>query len=268
MWQSISETVRELSSNPWITLSGWVFGIVSLFTPLVWRGQRNQLPTFAVDERVIFDSVTKVHPDLSIRFKNKPVQNLCLTTVYIWNEGGESIRQEDVAISDPLRILMPQDVELLHVEITNITTIAGGFRLDPVRTDGSIPISFDHVDKRQGCEVSVLHTQSYLATLGVAGTFVGVGLIKPSSSLVPSAHRRFLTITSAIAGMVLLAVLVGKPASEWVILLIFPIFVALLTRDEINRRREYRYQRIFPRKGPYSELGEWSRIRERIGLGD
>jgi hypothetical protein len=94
MTDELSKFMQFLASSPWLTLSGWVIGLISLLA--AFRRRKSKLPMFAIESRVVFDNLSRVHHDLSIRFRDQPVSDLGLTTVYIWNDGREAVRREDI----------------------------------------------------------------------------------------------------------------------------------------------------------------------------
>lgn len=208
MWQSFSNYVAELSTNPWVTMSGWLVGILGGVVWLFKRGPRVKRPVFATERRIVIQDADAVHPELSIRFRDKPVSNLSVTSVYFWNDGGEAIRQEDFSRNDALRIVKPKDMEILHAEIAAVTSLSSGLTLGVEREDGSISLSFEHVGHNEGCQISILHTLS-AHPITLAGTCINVG---PVSRYKP--------------GFKNLALSIGSP------LLVFCIFYLLLKEDD------------------------------------
>lgn len=262
MLQSISEVIRNLATDPWVTMSGWLFGLLGLAA--LFRGTRKKIPTYALDQRVIFEDLSRVHPDLAIRFRDQPVNNLGLTTVYVWNEGAESVRASDFSANDPLRVVIPDDVTVLHAEITNTSSEACGFALNDVGKPNTLQIAFEHMDHRQGVEVAVLHTLASASSIKVQGTMIGAGKLSPVSKLTGPARRFIACGVIAMAGALLAAIVASFLDASWKAWpeYAFGSGLAVLFVGVIwESSRRYRYNRIFPQRGRYRSLGEWSRNR-------
>jgi hypothetical protein len=252
MWEFFDKLIAHLAPNPWVQMSGWMFSLLPLLGWLVSRRPRRQ-PTYAIDKRVIFEDLGKVHPDLSISFRQDPVPNLALTTIRIWNEGRIAIRSQDVSTHDPLSIVVPNDVTQLHIEVTATSGPAGGFSLGGT-IDGVTPIVFEVMDNLQGCEVAILHTLGSGGYLKVRGTFIESAPLMAHDS--GWWRRRFWLLA-----FIVIAVPVGwifQLGSGYTVICMV-VAVALVFADLFDRRL-FRDQKLFKRS-PYTGLGEWSRTR-------
>lgn len=198
MLDNISELAAKLSSNHWVTLTSWLFGLLGLIS-LIKRHPRRR-PFFALEERVIIPHRSKIHGDLAISFRGASVDSLALTTIFFWNGGKEPIRKSDVAPNDPVLLSIPEGMQVLHYEVTEVASISCGVALGRGNSDSEILIEFDHMDFRQGAGIAILHTLDP-QPITVRGTIIGADpIIRRHSNPTISVGRFpfWVTVTSII----------------------------------------------------------------------
>jgi hypothetical protein len=156
-------------------------------------------------------------PRLAVTWDGKPVDNLCVCRIGLWNEGNGPITQDRLPKSDPLRIVAPKHTHILASEIANIsrqnlpiearptTTTQGQDAVDVQITGG------DALEKLDGVAVRVFFTGDCTATFRPQGRVIGApaGFVKSGrrektpSDLLPILFSYTATIALVIVILVL-----------------------------------------------------------------
>jgi hypothetical protein len=144
-----------------------------------------------------------------VRFKGVEVPRLTRTRLVLWNPRWAVVHREDIAESDPLRIVF-REAEVLDVRLTAQTRDAISFTSE-VR-DGGCYILFDFLDRHDGVSLELLHTASDTARPSIQGTVKGLpagissfGHSTPARPRDPSPEARI----SLPAGILFVCLLVG-----------------------------------------------------------
>ena len=141
-----------------------------------------------VDTALIAENGTSVLDGrIEIRFDNMTIDRVTKTTLWIWNSGNRTIHRSDIAQSDRLRIVLPDDTKILQVK-TSSGVIANDVTVSELTSDAIFP-SFEFLDPDQGFKCEILHTAPK-NTAKVVGTIKGIGHLK--NYIVTSVKDNFL----------------------------------------------------------------------------
>jgi len=132
---------------------GIVLGILGLVTGYVFyrKGLRIKQPMVAYKTNDIIRGYGSKFDDLEILYKHERVENLSVTKIVFWNEGAETIDKLDLQTIDPLRIIAKFEELILDVKTLSNNNSASQFSCSLSDDKRSAEITFDYVDKRQGC---------------------------------------------------------------------------------------------------------------------
>lgn len=126
---------------------------------------------------------TKNHPDVTVRFKGTPVEDLRRARVACWNSGSEAVRADDVP-SVGLRLRLPL-ARLLSVATVGMTNHVG-FRAHEL-DEHTLAVRFDYLNPGDFGLVEVLYDVSAF----LRGTKVDVALDAPVIGARKTEWRRF-----------------------------------------------------------------------------
>ena len=170
-WSAVVEN-PELSVV--LAAVGLLVGIVG--TLVAVKSRRIRKPRFAVSgQNLIRDFAARLE-GLDIRYRGQPISTLTVTKVAIWNKGSETIKSEDIASSDPLRISILGG-EILDIEVIQTTKPSNLFKVAMGSEDEAL-VRFEYLDKNDGGVVQLLHTGSSPAKVRVLGAIIGAGTVK------------------------------------------------------------------------------------------
>lgn len=169
-------------SLDWISL---IVGI-ALFVvgiPLAYFiGRRNrQVPDLrtAVDfDRIVEPGDWLLQGDLTVVFDGATLNRVSRTYLAVWNQRGDTVRAADILPSDPLRIAVESDDEVLRARIVAFSRHQVAARVE--RSGEFTLVDFDFMDSRDGFVIEVLHRGSQPAAL--TGTLPGVTWRKPKQA--------------------------------------------------------------------------------------
>ena len=96
--------------------------------------------------------------EFGVSVKDKSYQDLYLTKVYLFNEGEQALSGEDVSKidHDPIRIVIPKDLKLVHYNIDNEETTSA-ITANLILYNGNLVLKFDFLNPDYQYVVNLLH---------------------------------------------------------------------------------------------------------------
>jgi hypothetical protein len=141
-----------------LTILGWVLGLGSSYF-FYQRSKRLKQPTWVIQgDHLIRGGAGLRLPKFDMRYDGSPVQNLTVSKIWLWNNGREPIRKEDIPPRDPLRIEPVGHTRLLDVEVLGTSHNWVSFSCVPLADHGNVQIQFEFLDQSQGGALQVVHT--------------------------------------------------------------------------------------------------------------
>ena len=212
-----------LNHNSWLNLVFLVLAVTSIMISiyLFIRSRKEKAPHFSIRTfKLIEDSLTKIEA-VEILYQGKRVKNLTLSKIALWNKGRDSINANDIAPTDPLKIGINPQYQLLAAEIICSQTKANNFSITPNLENNEVKIDFDYFDTNEGVVIQVYHTGKQSEDVSLKGTVKGVTRI---THIVPGEDY----LTDSFVARVTSSLRIRKIKSGPLRLTIL-IFLALLT---------------------------------------
>lgn len=98
--------------------------------------------------------------------------SVAVTWIAVWNNGKIAIAKSDLSSHNPLRIISTRNARILSAEVVGRSD-PGNHPLVAVDRDGkTAQISFEYLNYRHGCMVSVIHTGTTTRFLSIAGDVI------------------------------------------------------------------------------------------------
>ena len=177
----IGSGLDQLQCLDWSGYMNNPIGIISFVIPtflaifFYLKGKKEKKPTFQIRSFNLVKEFSKKVTTIGLLYSGEKVENLTITKVIFWNMGNEPIRKDDIAVADPIRIVVDNKYEIFEAEILNDTTNeANQFEL--VKKDNkSIIITFDFVSHAEGVAVQIAHSGLSSEDVTLAGTIIGSG---------------------------------------------------------------------------------------------
>jgi hypothetical protein len=189
---------------------GIVIGIAGIFIGVIvsYYFYRKSLRVkglcFSIKTENFIEGYSTRFNDLTIRYKDKEIENLSVSKVLFWNNGNETIDRDDILTAFPLHIFAVDDVEILDVKVLDSNNVASRFTSSLSEDGKSAYLSFDYLDSQQGAVIQVIHTGTSPLSVYIHGHVKGV---KEISYKEVERGRGFLFISMSVFNLSLLWIL-------------------------------------------------------------
>jgi hypothetical protein len=185
-WQN----VKDFFSNPIVT---FVLGIfVSIITDTIFfrKGKNERKPKYYIKSNNLVSDFSNKLDNLRLFYIDKSIKNLTISKIAFWNEGKQTIENDDIVERDPLRIESLGDFEILDVKILKQSNeLVNNFSLEQINNK-QFKIKFKLLDKMQGVALQVIHTGKGSSDIIIDGYVEGAG--KPTLSYTKDIVSKFL----------------------------------------------------------------------------
>lgn len=168
----IGQIYAQLNYNNFSMLIGIAGLILAVFTYFKTREFR-QAVYRQKSENIIGGVNPELESRIEIRCDNLVISRVTKTTVWLWNNGNQTIRRADISEADPLRITFPENTQIIEAKIAGMSLAANAVGVKAIKGNQVFP-SFDFLDSTQGFACEILHNgQPDKCT--IRGTIIGAG---------------------------------------------------------------------------------------------
>lgn len=115
--------------------------------------------------------------DLKIEYKGNTTENFTITNFAIWNAGKKTIRSEDIASLDKIRIEAVGSVKILDAILLKRSVEENKFEKHFNPKTNNVELSFEYLDYNHGAAIQIFHTGKSSNDVDVRGTFKSHGKI-------------------------------------------------------------------------------------------
>jgi hypothetical protein len=164
-----------ITSDPRFNIVSLALAVLSVVLAIIfyYRSKSVKIPCYGRKSQTLVTPELMEHSPLRVTFNSKPVETLTMTYVAFWNDGKATIGGEDVAATDPLRIVADEKCDILAAEIICSNRPANGFKVNLRRQDRVVHINFDFVDNKNGVVIRIYHTGQENQDIDIIGTIKG-----------------------------------------------------------------------------------------------
>lgn len=152
----------EIINQGWfgsiVGLLGVVVGVIGI---LLYRNMKiGPIPTCQLRSlRLLGKEEQELPPEVEIRYKNKEVPRLTLTSAYLWNAGKTMMRGNQIVEDDPLRYEFDPSDEILKAHVATSTKPANKVTVrEADNQKHTLLVDFDYLDPGDGARIDILHT--------------------------------------------------------------------------------------------------------------
>lgn len=151
-----------------ISLSVGILGVI-----LTIRSIKKMKPSYSVRNIKLFSEKIQTIDDLNVLWQGKPLKNLTLSRVLIWNRGREPIRRADIAPADCIRIGVDPESEIIACKVDKCSNNSNNFH---ARIENKIVVvDFDFISFKEGAIIDIYHTGTIHDQIFFSGTIIGIG---------------------------------------------------------------------------------------------
>lgn len=190
------------------TWIGILLGVVGLIAAYVFYRRSLIKPNLAfVISSVRITGRDSMFPDeLKIFYGDKEVKSVSQSNIVIWNSGNATIDGEGIVKTDPLRLTIPKETEILAASILFTTREVNAFSIK-LSGEGSneLLLAFDFLDSGDGALINLTHTSE--GGIEPLGTIRGMpNGIKYLGDIPPPPDKKFVLQMSASAFLPIAAI--------------------------------------------------------------
>lgn len=171
--------ITQLTQSPWLkigTVALTVMGI-GLKIVQVLRKKEKINPVYITRSTLLLRDQAINIPDLKIEYKGQPTKNFSITNIALWNAGSKSIRAEDIASTNKIRISAKKGVRIFDAVILKRNMEENKFEINFDSSANTVEISFEYLDRNNGAAIQVSHSGTSSNDIEILGTFITHGKI-------------------------------------------------------------------------------------------
>lgn len=195
---SIQQFIESFVVNPWFVLVSFLIAIISIILAFIFhsKSKKVKLPYYSIRSINIVRDLIKKIEDLDILYDGQPVENLTITKIAFWNGGSDTINNQDIAVADPLTIVVKDNLRILDANILYTKNQANKLSLITSNDQSKINLIFDFIDKDEGVVIQLIHTGKSDEDIELCGTIKGAG--KPIYKSIPTLMNSSTSSTLSI----------------------------------------------------------------------
>lgn len=149
----------ELMTSPiaWLVLA--VISVVSLGYAIccqILNKERKEI-TYAQKTNTLIYNQKKSFEKINVFYEEKPIENLYVSKIAIWNSGNRVLKESDFVKDNFLEIALGDNCSILESNIITKTEESNSFKLTKT-DDREIIVNFDYAEKNDGIVLQMIHT--------------------------------------------------------------------------------------------------------------
>lgn len=163
-----------ITSDPKFTISLvlTIFSIILAYY-FYYRSLNIKLPCYNRRSRLLINPTLTAQNPIKVTFNKKAVNTLSLAYIAFWNNGRATINRDDIAGTDPLRIVSSKDCRILAADIAVANRAVNNFKVTLLQESNVITIDFDFIDHKNGAVIRIYHTGVDHQDIDLIGTIKG-----------------------------------------------------------------------------------------------
>lgn len=150
-----------------------IIGIVSSIY-LYFKGKKCKKPTYILKTtNLVRENIQKID-SVDILYSGNKIKNLSVTKVAFWNNGKDTISNNDVAKKSPIRLTIKEDFIFLDAKIVFQKNQSNDFSITVSNDNKFIDIKFDYFDYEEGIVLQAFHTGAKSSDISMVGQIKSV----------------------------------------------------------------------------------------------
>jgi len=179
-------TIESLASTPWVTLGSFALAFFGILLAIIFyfRSQKNKTPCYEEASNTIIEGLHKSLDGLEIHYKGNIQERITVTKVAFWNDGKETIDKSDTVEKDPLRIELPNSIEVLDIQVIDVSSNSNSVSIKNAivtKDKTTYTLDFEYLDNNDYFVIQIIHNGSSQEELGIEGKIKGVKRIEKTT---------------------------------------------------------------------------------------
>jgi hypothetical protein len=167
--------IQFITSDPRFNIVSLALAILGIILAIIfyYRSKSIKNPCYSRTGKTLIDCKLMERNPIEVTFLDEPVETLTITYVALWNNGRATISRDDIAVTDPLRIVASDGCTILAADIVCENRPTNKFEISLQRQDNAVVIDFDFIDYKDGMVVRLYHVGKDYQDIDVRGTVKG-----------------------------------------------------------------------------------------------
>ena len=150
-----------------------IIGALGLVASFIFRNRRIKRISWVSNNRNIVQDFSSKLDELTIVYRNQPVDTLSTAKVAIWNDGTEPLKGEDIVRANPPRIVLNGDAKILHAKLLDQNNDDSQMTTELAEDGKQLTLDWYYLDKNDGMVVQIIHTGANDRDIMLAGKLIG-----------------------------------------------------------------------------------------------
>lgn len=180
---------------------GEILGVVALIAGIYFyvKSRRSIRASYYIRTDRLIGPMGSVFEGLEIVYQGVSIHSFASSKVFLWNQGTEVIRRDDIAPAAPLAINLHAPERALNYEVVYCSSPYSKVGIEP-QGDERLLVSFDFLNPGDGCVLEILH-RGDIGSLSMSGGIIGGGDIRQTNPLTKDEAQQ---VTFGIFALVIL----------------------------------------------------------------
>lgn len=231
----IKKFIGLFTDNSYINFLSFLFGLGGIIFTIYFyiKGKKVKKPVYMIRTINLVREKIKKIDKINILYNGNSINDLSITKIAFWNEGKETIDNNDIAKNDPLRLSISNDYMFLDAKIIYQKNTANDFKILMSQDHKYIDINFDYFDFEEGIVLQIIHTGNKNNDISLNGKIKSVKNIRRKESKHSISHsimtstktwknrRKFKSIIGCLFIIIGLLLIIGSIIPSFMRYLLF-----------------------------------------------
>ena len=171
--------IDTLLKNPLVAFGTIILAIIGIILTIVsiYKGRGKKSIRYNIETNLLIENFEQKIKNITIQYSGKDINSLSVTKFLFWNNGTETIRQNDIPIKDKFSITIKDDNYILDKSIIEETNKSNNIDINLSDDKKKIDIDFEYFDKGDSFTIQIFHTGSKSTDFDINGSIMGFGKI-------------------------------------------------------------------------------------------
>ncbi len=167
-------SLAKITKSEYFALTTFILAIISIVLAYIFyrKGRKTIRLIHSLTSYALIENNKSKFPRLKIFYDDMNLDNFSIAQLIIKNFSNTSIKADDIAPSDPIKLTIDGEAEILEAEIIYQKDKTNNFQINKIDKN-TILIKFDFIDPKDETSIQIYHTGFSQADLKISGSIIG-----------------------------------------------------------------------------------------------
>lgn len=197
--ETLLSIIESITFRDILAIAGILLGIFFFF-----KSRRSKTPCWTIETTNLIEAGKSRLEELQVLYRSERVENLSVSKIIFWNKGAETIRGEDIADANPLRLRGKGSIRILDASILSTNNDPSRFLISWSPDKKDVYLGFDYVDQDHGVTLQLVHIGTKSEEIELIGSIKGVKSISLRQPTTRSEIKGFTVMGTILLVIVLI----------------------------------------------------------------